>query len=171
MDSQTGQTASDEDTIRAIHQRMIDAWNTGNAAAFAAPFSDDADFIEFEGTHLKGRREIASFHQQIFDTVVKGTRLQGEVKFVRFLGPVLAVIHSGVTVTLQGQTEASPSRDSMQLTVVAKRGGEWRGEGLMNARRLTMERQLFLDDIDSLPAEAQRQVTDQVSFLKKHHYL
>jgi hypothetical protein len=79
------------------------------------------------------------------------------------------VMDSGVRVTLQRQTEASPSRDSMQLTVVAKRGGEWRGEGLMNARRLTMERQLFLDDIDSLPAEAQRQVTDLVASLKRRH--
>ena len=34
---------------------MIDAWNAGNGAAFAAPFSDTADFIAFEGTHLKGR--------------------------------------------------------------------------------------------------------------------
>jgi len=169
MDSQTTQTTADEDAIRAIHQRMIDAWNAGDAAAFAAPFTDDADFIAFEGTHLKGRREIASFHHQIFDTVVKGTRLQGEVKFVRFPSPVLAVMHSGVRVTLQRQTEASPSRDSMQLTVVAKRGGEWRGEGLMNARRLTMERQLFLDDIDSLPADAQRQVTDLVASLKRRY--
>jgi uncharacterized protein (TIGR02246 family) len=105
MNSQTTQASADQDAIRAIHQRMIDAWNAGDAAAFAAPFTDDADFIAFEGTHLKGRREIASFHHQIFDTVVKGTRLQGEVKFVRFLGPALAVMHSGIRVTLQGQTE------------------------------------------------------------------
>ena len=38
----------------------------------------------------------------------------------------------------------------------------------MNARRLTMERQLFLDDVDALPPEAQRQVTDLVASLKKH---
>ncbi len=100
---------------------------------------------------------------------MKGTRLQGEVKFVHFLSAVVAVMHSVVRVTLRGQTEASPSRDSMQLTVVTKRDGEWRSEGLMNARKLTMERQLFLDDIDSLPAEAQRQVTDLVASLKKHH--
>jgi len=93
----------------------------------------------------------------------------GEVKFVRLLSPVLAVMHSVVGVTLRGQTEASPSRDSMQLTVVTKRDGEWRGEGLMNARRLTMERQLFLDDIDSLPPEAQHQVSDLVASLKKRH--
>ena len=170
MNSQTTTpTAADEDAIRAIHQRMIDAWNAGDAAAFAAPFTDEADFVAFEGTHLKGRREITAFHQQIFDTVVKGTRLQGEVKFVYFLSAVVAVMHSVVRVSLRGQTKASPSRDSMQLTVVTKRDGEWRSEGLMNARRLTMERQLFLDDIDSLPAEAQRQVTDLVASLKKHH--
>jgi uncharacterized protein (TIGR02246 family) len=55
MDSQTTTlTADDEDAIRAIHQCMIDAWNTGDAAAFAAPFTDEADFVAFEGTHLKG---------------------------------------------------------------------------------------------------------------------
>ena len=125
MDSQaTPQKAADEDAIRGIHQRMIDAWNAGDAAAFAAPFTDAADFVAFEGAHLKGRREIASFHQQIFATVVKGTRLQGEVKFVRFLSAVVAVMHSAVRVTLQGQAEASPSRDSMQLTVVTKHDGE-----------------------------------------------
>ena len=170
MKSQTTtQTAADEDAIRAIHLRMIDAWNAGDGAAFAAPFTDDADFVAFEGTHLKGRQEIALFHQRIFDTVVKGSRLEGEVKFVRLLSPVLAVMHSVVRVTLSGQTEASPSRDSIQLTVVTKRDGEWSGEGLMNARRLTMERQLFLDDIDALPAEAQRQVSDLVASLKKRH--
>jgi len=170
MNSQTTTpTAVDEEAVRAIHRRMIDAWNADDAAGFAAPFTDEADFVAFEGTHLKGRREIASFHRQIFDTVVKGTRLEGEVKFVRFLSAAVAVMHSAVRVILQGRTEASPSRDSMQLTVVAKRDGEWRSEGLMNARRLTMERQLFLDDMDALPTEAQRQVTDLVASLKKRH--
>jgi uncharacterized protein (TIGR02246 family) len=174
MNSRTTQTPlpnpAGEQAIRAIHQQMISAWNTGSGAAFAAPFTDDADFIVFEGTHLKGRREIASFHQQIFDTVVKGSRLEGEVKFVRFLSPQLAIMHSAVRTTLAGQTEASPSRDSMQLYVVTKRDGSWQAEGMLNARRLTMERQLFWDDIDSLPAEAQRQVTDLVASLKQRHH-
>jgi uncharacterized protein (TIGR02246 family) len=170
MNSQpTAQTAADEDAIRAIHQRMIDAWNAGDGAAFAAPFTDDADFVAWEGTHLKGRPEITSFHRRAFDTVVKGSRLEGEVKFVHLLRPAHAVMHTVVRVTLRGQTQTSPSRDSMQFTVVSKRNGQWRGAGLMNARRLTMERQLLLDDLDSLSAEAQRQVSDFVASLKKRH--
>jgi uncharacterized protein (TIGR02246 family) len=41
---------------------------------------------------LQGRREIVAFHRQIFDTVVKGSRLEGDVKFVHFLAPALAVM-------------------------------------------------------------------------------
>jgi uncharacterized protein (TIGR02246 family) len=95
MDSQTAtRTAADEDAIYAIHRRMIDAWNAGDGAAFASPFTDDADFVAFEGTHLKGRQEISLFHQRIFNTVVKESRLEGEVKFVRLLDHVLGVSHS-----------------------------------------------------------------------------
>ena len=43
MNSQTTtHAAADENAIRAIHQRMIDAWNAGDAAAFAAPFTDES---------------------------------------------------------------------------------------------------------------------------------
>jgi uncharacterized protein (TIGR02246 family) len=58
MNSQATTQTGDENAIRAIHQRMIDAWNTRNGAAFATPFTEDADFVAFEGTHLIGRQEI-----------------------------------------------------------------------------------------------------------------
>src|SRR4051794_13162407 len=135
MNSRTIQTpppsAADEEAIRAIHRQMIDAWNQGSGESFAAPFTDDADFVVFEGTHLKGQQEIARFTQQIFDTVVKGTHLEGEVKFVRFLSPELAVMHSVVRTILLGQAEASPSRDSMEMYVVTKRDGSWQAEEIL----------------------------------------
>ena len=173
MTSQTTESSffhpADDNAIRAIHHRMIDAWNADDATAFIAPFTDDADFVAFEGTHLKGRREMVPFHQRIFDTVVKGSRVEGEVKFVRFVSPALAVMHSTVAYALRGQTKTSRARDSMQLTVVAKRDGEWRAEALMNARRVTMEDQDFVDSIDLLPSQAQREVRDLVASLKKRH--
>src|SRR5919202_2840965 len=94
MNSQAAQTTTntDESVIRAFLHQIIDAWNRGSGEAFAAPFSETADFITFEGTHLKGRKEIAAFHQQAFDTVVKGTRLEGEVNFVRFVNSQLALM-------------------------------------------------------------------------------
>ena len=67
---------------------------------------------------------------------------------------------------LPGHPKTSQSRDSMQLFVVMKRDQDWRIEGLLNARKLTLERQFFLDEFDSLSEEAQRQVTDLVAGLK-----
>jgi uncharacterized protein (TIGR02246 family) len=141
-------TAADEKAVRLILHRIIDAWNASDGAAFAAPFTASADFVVWEGTHLKGRAEIAAFAQRILDTVMAGWRIEGDVKFVRFLSPVLAVMHSVIRMTSPGQTEPSPSRDSMEFSVVTKSNGEWRCEGLMNARQLTMERQFFLDGLD-----------------------
>jgi uncharacterized protein (TIGR02246 family) len=160
-------SSADEAAVSAIPLRMVDAWNKGSGADFAAAFSDNADFVAFEGTHLKGRKEIASFHQPLFDTSLKGTRLEGEVKFVHFPSPQVAVMHAIARVALPGEDGPSPSRDSMQIFVVMKRDGDWHVEGLLNARKLTLERQLFLDDFDSLPVEAQRQVTDLVKSLKE----
>ena len=86
MNSQTTKANSDNEVaIRTLYQQMIDGWNGGNGDAFAAPFTDDSDFIGFDGTHMKGRQEIASFHQLLFDRYVKGSRLVGKMRGVRFL--------------------------------------------------------------------------------------
>jgi uncharacterized protein (TIGR02246 family) len=54
MDSKTIRAqfsgAADEDAIRAILRRMIDAWNAGDGTAFAAAFTDDVDFVGREPT-------------------------------------------------------------------------------------------------------------------------
>lgn len=162
-------SAADVEAVRAFPLKLAAAWNEGSGEGFAAPFTDDADFIAFEGTHLEGREEIRAFHQQLFETVVKGTSIEGEVKFARFLGPDLAIVHAVARVTLAGQSRPSPSRDSMQLFVAVRRDGEWRVAAVLNARRLTIERQYFLDDLDSLPEEAQREVIDLVASLKERN--
>jgi len=153
----------DETRIKDIITRMIDDWNDGNAAEFAAPFAEDADFIAFEGTHLKGREQIRAFHERLFNDELKGTRLEGGAKFVRFLGPALAVMHAWGTTTLKGQTNASSSRDSMQLFVVTKRDGEWRCDAMLNARRISMEQQLLQDQFATLSDRDQRDVTHKIA--------
>jgi uncharacterized protein (TIGR02246 family) len=57
--------STDEVDVRALYQQMMDAWNTGSGEAYAAPFAEDGDLIGFDGTHFKGRREIAPFHQRL----------------------------------------------------------------------------------------------------------
>src|SRR6266545_4922067 len=97
MESDTGaegERAADERVIRALHRRALDAWGAGDGEAFAAPFRDDALFIGFDGSVMRGRDEIAATHQEVFDRWMKGTRLVEEQTEVRFLDPDVAIVHT-----------------------------------------------------------------------------
>ena len=59
--------SADEAAVRALYQQLMDGWNQGSGAAFAAVFAEDGDLVAFDGTHFKGRQEIAPFHQELFD--------------------------------------------------------------------------------------------------------
>lgn len=127
--------SDDETAIRALYQELMGGWNRGSGEAFAAPFAEDGDLVGFDGTHLKGRHEIISFHQQLFDTYVKGTRLVGKVRSVRFLTPDVAIMHAVGGTIMADQNDIDPDRNSVQ-TLVAKKGvkGEWRLAAFQNTR-------------------------------------
>jgi uncharacterized protein (TIGR02246 family) len=126
--------AADEVAIRALYQQMMDAWNKGSDEAYAAPFAEDGDLIGFDGTHFKGRREIAPFHQRLFETHLKGTRLVGQVTSVRFLSLDVALMHAVGGTVMRGKSGPSPERDSIQTLVATKRGGEWLLAAFQNTR-------------------------------------
>jgi len=86
--------SADEAAIRDNVKQLETGWNTKNGAAFAKPFAEDADYVVINGRVLKGKEEIATSHQRIFDTVFKDTKLALTVKQVRFLRPDVAVVHA-----------------------------------------------------------------------------
>ena len=133
-------SAKDEAAVRALYQELMDGWNKGSGVSFAAPFAEDGDLIGFDGTHLKGRREIVSFHQPLFDKWLKGTRLVGEVKSVRFPTPDVALMHAIGETVMRGKSEPSPERDSIQTLVATKRGDEWSLAAFQNTRVRPMGR-------------------------------
>jgi uncharacterized protein (TIGR02246 family) len=127
--------ADDEAKIRSLYFQMIDGWNKGSGDAFAAPFAEDGDLVGFDGTHLKGRKEIASFHQQLFDRFLKGSRLVGKIKSVRFLTPDVAIMHVVGGTIMDGQTDIEPERNSIHTLVVMKGNDDkWHIAAFQNTR-------------------------------------
>jgi len=131
---ETAANTTDETAVRALYQELMDGWNRGSGDAFAAAFTEDGDLVAFDGTHFEGREEIAPFHQQLFDKWLKGTRLVGEVKNVRFLSPDVAVMHAVGSTVMRGKSEPSPERDSIQTLVATRQDGEWRLAAFQNTR-------------------------------------
>jgi len=112
----------------------MEGWNRGGGEDFAAVFTEDGDLVAYDGTHLAGRGEIAPFHQELFDRWMKGTRLVGRVKDVRFLSPDIALMHAVGSTVMRGKTEPSPERDSIQTLVAVRHDGEWRLAAFRNTR-------------------------------------
>jgi uncharacterized protein (TIGR02246 family) len=125
---------ADEAAVRALYQQLMDGWNAGSGAAFAAPFAEDGDLVAFDGTHFKGRQEIVPFHQKLFETHLRGTRLVGKVASVRFLSPDVALMHAIGGTVMRGKTAPAPERDSIQTLVLRKYNGEWRIAAFQNTR-------------------------------------
>ena len=137
MNSQTSPPpvpSPDEAAVRALYQQLIDAWNSSSGEVYAAPFAEDGDLIGFDGTHFKGRQEIAPFHHRLFDTHLKGTRLVGQVTSVRFLSPDVALMHAVGGTVMRGKSAPTPERDSIQTLVATNCGGEWRLAAFHNTR-------------------------------------
>ena len=131
--------SAEEAAVRALYQQLMDGWNQGSGEAFAAVFTEDGDLIGFDGTHFKGRQEIAPFHQRLFDKWLKGSRLVGQVKDVRFLSPDIALMHAVGGTVLRGKSEPVPERDSIQTLVATRQDGEWRLAAFQNTRLHPMD--------------------------------
>jgi uncharacterized protein (TIGR02246 family) len=109
-------------------------WNAGSAAAFAAPFAEECDFIPFDGVRLRGRDELVRAHEPLFETHLRGTRLVGEVTGVRFLSPDVALLHARGGTIPRDRTQPAAERDSVQTLVAARQDGTWRLVAFQNTR-------------------------------------
>jgi uncharacterized protein (TIGR02246 family) len=85
--------AEDEAAIRTIVDLVRAGWNANSGQRFAAPFAEDADYVIVDGRYIKGRQSIEQGHQQIFDTIYKGSNNTAAVQSVRFLRADVAVVH------------------------------------------------------------------------------
>jgi uncharacterized protein (TIGR02246 family) len=132
---ETKNDPADERAIRDLFEQLLEDWARGDGEAYGSRFTEDADYVAFDGTRTKGREEISSSHQQLFDRFMKGTRLTGRIEGVKFPVPGVALVHATGGTLMRGKTKPSPERDSIQTLVAVKReGGEWRFAAFHNTR-------------------------------------
>ncbi len=129
----TDARAQDDREIRAIVDRMFDAWGRGDAAAYHADLTDDADYVAFDGSRRSKADSIRS-HENLFRTVLYGSRLTGQVESVRFVTPDVAVVHLTGSVVEGWRQRMRRRRLSRQTMVVVRRDGRWQVTAFHNTR-------------------------------------
>ena len=82
--------AADVKTVLAV---LAESWNRHDMTAFAAAFSENADFVNVIGMHWRGRQEIGAKHGVVHRTIFRNSSLQIVEQAVRFLSPDVAVAH------------------------------------------------------------------------------
>ena len=124
----------DELAIRELFGLLLDDWGRGDGEAYGSRFTEDAEYVAFDGTRTRGRREIADSHQQLFDKFLKNTRLTGRVLSIKFPSPDVALVHATGGTIMRGKRRPSPERDSIQTLVAVREGTEWRFAAFHNSR-------------------------------------
>ena len=127
-------STGDEAAVRDLFARLLAAWGRGDGQAYGALFTDDADYVAFDGSRTVGREEIAASHQRLFETWLKGTRLIGDAPAVRFLAPDVALVHATGGTVMPGRGDDRAVRPSIQTLVAVKREGAWRFAAFHNTR-------------------------------------
>jgi uncharacterized protein (TIGR02246 family) len=125
---------TDERQIRALFEDLLGDWGRGDGEAYGSRFTEDADYVAFDGTHTRGRREISASHQQLFDKFLKGTQLTGRLLSIKFPRPDVALVHATGGTIMRGKTGPSPERASIQTLVAVREGDEWRFAAFHNCR-------------------------------------
>ena len=91
--------AAEEALIRKVIDAEEDAWNRGDAKAFAARFQEDGAFTDVFGAVSRSRAELEKRQAEFFASLFKGSRLALKVRKVRFLRPDVAIVEIDTEVS------------------------------------------------------------------------
>jgi len=116
------QEKSGEGVVRKVVADFAGAINRGNAKAFSALFTEDADFVVITGKYLKGRNEIVTYHARLFTDDFQGSHLEVTSVAIRFLRPDVAVARVATKRTENG---GKGMRTSFPMFVLTKQGESW----------------------------------------------
>jgi uncharacterized protein (TIGR02246 family) len=124
----------EEIKLRALLARMSDAWERGDGDSYISAFSDDADYVVFDGTHLHGKQDIAAAHAPLWTNALKGAQLLTIGLTIRFVTPDVALLHSRGAVQKWYERRPAKSAVSVQSMVAVRSNGAWQITAFYNTR-------------------------------------
>jgi uncharacterized protein (TIGR02246 family) len=108
--------------IRLADESFAKAYSSGDAAAVAAHFTTDAEYVDEVGTLFHGRQAIEQTLTEFFAAHPRCT-LEMNIDTIRFISPGIAV-EDGSTTIIHNEVGTVPV-DSRYTTVHVKTDGKW----------------------------------------------
>ena len=144
--------SKDDTQIRNLFDDMCAAWTKGDAHAYGECFTEDSDYVSYDGTRASGRQSMVDAHDKLFRGVLTGSALVGEVESIRYVSNDVAVVHATGSVQMPWRSELPKWRLSRQTLVAVRNQDGWRISALHNGR----VRPIGIPEPDSFPSKASR---------------
>jgi uncharacterized protein (TIGR02246 family) len=120
-------TNDDESAVRNLLAEYEVSWNGRDTAAFGRLFTEDCEYVNIDGVHWKGAREIVEQHAELFRKNLKGAVRKLTGVEVRFSTPDVALVHATWDVIGKSRPTGKPVpvRKESTSMVVTKTNGKW----------------------------------------------
>jgi uncharacterized protein (TIGR02246 family) len=125
-----GASSNQTDAIADLVAAATAAWTAKDAAAYAALYSEDVEFIGPLAGILSGRDAVRQQHAFLFSGPFAGSTQTITVRRVQFLTGTIAIVDQNVALTGYASSGAlRPTEPGVVRTIVRwvieKRGGTW----------------------------------------------
>jgi len=124
----------DRAVVEALVGRLEAAWNAADAAAFAAEFTADADFVNVRGDYSSGRDAIVHGHAAIWQSIYAGSTIRYSLSRLRPLAPGVLLAHLDAHLRVPAGPLAGEIRAIPSLVLVSE-DGAWRIAAFHNTAR------------------------------------
>ena len=118
-------TVSPDQVGQRLLKQLEDAWNGGDGQAFAAPFTEDAEFVNIRGEHHTGRTAIATGHQAIFDSIYKDSVNKYEVIVAKRLADDILYVLGRATLNAPTGPMAGEHNSHFSVVLSCADEGDW----------------------------------------------
>ncbi|MCC3311874.1 SgcJ/EcaC family oxidoreductase [Nocardia africana] len=150
--STTLDTRADDAALRGLFDDLLRTWTENDAAAYAALFTTDSDYVSYDGTRAIGRAEHQHNHDKLFRGVLAGSALVGELESIRYVTSDVAILHGTASVLMPWRSRLPRRRLSRQTLVTVRTDGGWAIAALHNGR----VRPVTVPEPDSFPSTMSR---------------
>ncbi len=121
-----------QQSLEHVLERMVQAWDAGDARAYASLFTPTATYVTFMGTVSSGRDAIARDHEPVLTRFQKGSRMRVRITSTRLLGDDVAVVVSEGGI---GKGKRIPL-DKVQTFVLERQpDGSWLCSAFQNSKK------------------------------------
>jgi len=100
------------------------AWNVHDMRAFTEQFTDDASFVNVNGSWLRNAAQIEESHKVVHATIFKTSKAVITPAQVRFPKPDVAIVHARWQIT--GDSRKPEARDYVMTLVLRKESDVWK---------------------------------------------